>query len=211
MKKIALWSSILIGLSLMVWGMAKLATAPGNQPNLVASAISESDWVRGNREAEVALIEYSDLQCPACASYAPLVNRIVEEFGDRIAFVYRHFPIPQHRNAKPAGRAAEAAGKQGKFWEMVDLIFAGQKDWENVSNPQNIFAGYAQQLGLEVNKFDADSNSEVLKDKIENDYLSGIQSRVSSTPTFFLNGEVIQPRSNEEFRNLILQKFDQNP
>ena len=211
MKRIALWSLILIGIGLAVWGMAKFATSSGSQPYLIARAISETDWVKGNREASVVLIEYSDLQCPACAAYAPIVNRITEEFSDRIAFVYRHFPLPQHQNAELASRATEAAGKQGKFWEMVDQIFANQNTWANERNAQEVFRAYAQSIGLDVAQFENDRNSREIKNKIENDYLSGIQSRINSTPTFFLNGEKIQPQNYEEFRNLILQKLNPHP
>jgi len=211
MKRIALWSLILIGIGLAVWGMAKFATSSGSQPYLIARAISETDWVKGNREASVVLIEYSDLQCPACAAYAPIVNRITEEFSDRIAFVYRHFPLPQHQNAELASRATEAAGKQGKFWEMVDQIFANQDTWANERNAQEVFRAYAQSIGLDVAQFENDRNSREIKNKIENDYLSGIQSRINSTPTFFLNGEKIQPQNYEEFRNLILQKLNPHP
>jgi len=191
--------------------MAKFATSSGSQPYLIARAISETDWVKGNREASVVLIEYSDLQCPACAAYAPIVNRITEEFSDRIAFVYRHFPLPQHQNAELASRATEAAGKQGKFWEMVDQIFANQDTWANERNAQEVFRAYAQSIGLDVAQFENDRNSREIKNKIENDYLSGIQSRINSTPTFFLNGEKIQPQNYEEFRNLILQKLNPHP
>ena len=211
MKRFLIWTSVLVGLGLAVWGMAKLATSPGNQSPLVSSAISDTDWVKGNRGASVVLIEYSDLQCPGCAAYAPIVNRITEEFGDQIAFVYRHFPLPQHKNAELAGEAAEAAGKQGKFWEMVDRIFASQNTWSDESNARETFITEAQSIGLDVNKFEVDLDSKETKDKVENDYLSGIQSRVNSTPTFFLNGEKIQPRNEDEFRSLILQKLAQNP
>lgn len=208
MKRILLWPLILIGMGSAVWGMAKLANSQGDQSPLAASAVAGTDWVKGNRKAGVILIEYSDLQCPACADYAPLVNKITEEFGDRIAFVYRHFPLPQHQNAELAGWAAEAAGKQGKFWEMLDRIFMEQSVWENRSDARKTFLSYAQSLNLDKNWFEADLDSKEVKDKVENDYLSGIQSKINSTPTFFLNGKKIQPRSEDEFRNLILQKLN---
>ncbi|MEX1068649.1 MAG: thioredoxin domain-containing protein, partial [Patescibacteria group bacterium] len=115
MKKLLIWALIVFGLIGATWGMAQLASSPGNQTTTFATEISDSDWVKGDKDASVVLIEYSDLQCPACAAYAPLVNQILGEFGDRIAFVYRHFPLPSHKNAEPAALAAEAAGKQGKF------------------------------------------------------------------------------------------------
>ena len=122
-----------MGLIGATWGMAQLASS-GSKPALLTSAVSDSDWVKGNRSAPVVLVEYSDFQCPACAASAPLVKQLTEEFGNKIAFVYRHFPLPQHKNAYPAAQAAEAAGKQGKFWEMADLIFANQTKWENLGS-----------------------------------------------------------------------------
>jgi len=191
--------------------MAKLASSPSDQPAILASAIADSDWVKGNRNADVVLVEYSDLQCPACAAYAPLVNRIVEEFGDRIAFVYRHFPLPNHKQAELAAQAAEAAGRQEKFWEMLDLIFVNQTDWAGQINAREKFISYAQLLSLNVNRFETDLDSAELKEEIKEDYSSGI-AIVSYTPTFFLNGRKIQnPQGYEDFRSLILQELGQNP
>ena len=211
MKKLLIWAILILGLAGATWGMAQLASSPSGQPATLASAVSDSDWVKGNRDAKVVLVEYSDLQCPACASYAPLVNTITEEFGDKIAFVYRHFPLPQHKQAELAALAAEAAGKQGKFWEMADLIFVNQTNWAGQSNARETFVSYAQLLNLDMNRFGTDLGSPELKKEVENDYLSGVQSRVDSTPTFFLNGVKIQPRNYDEFRELILQEINQNP
>src|SRR3989338_11332798 len=85
-------------------------------------AISASDWWRGTTTPQAVLVEYGDFQCPACRSYQPVVNQLMNEFGDRIEMAYRHFPLPQHRKAKAAAAAAEAAGRQGKFWEMSDML-----------------------------------------------------------------------------------------
>ena len=201
-----------MGLVGATWGMAKLASAPSGKVVTLANAVSDSDWIKGKIDAKVVLVEYSDFQCPACFSYATVVNRIVEEFGDKIAFVYRHFPLPYHQQAGLAARAAEAAGKQGKFWEMVDLIFVSQKDWAEKSNARETFVSYAKLLNLDMNQFGTDLDSAAVKKKVENDYLSGA-AIVGGTPTFFLNGERIEknPQSYEAFRELILQKLNQNP
>ena len=131
--------------------------------------------------------------------------------GAQVRFAYRHFPLPQHKNAKLAATVAEAAGKQDKFWEMHDLIFQNQSDWSEEKNAAVIFAKYAQDLGLDLAQFQTDIASEEIKAKIENDYKSGVKAGVNSTPTFFLNGKKINnPRNYDEFKNAIEQALGQS-
>ena len=212
MKKILIWVALILGLVGATWGIAKLASAPSGQAAILANAVSDSDWIKGKIDAKVVLVEYSDFQCPACAAYAPIVNSIMEEFGDKIAFVYRHFPLPQHKQAELAARAAEASGKQGKFWEMSDLIFVNREDWAEKSSARETFVSYAQLLNLDMSQFGTDLDSAAGKKEVENDYLSGA-AIVTYTPTFFLNGERIEnnPQGYDSFRELILQKINQNP
>lgn len=212
-RRTAIWAIVLLGVGGAIFGMIKLAQSPADsiaparegEPVSVA-AVAENDWVKGNRGSNVILIEYSDFQCPACASYYPLIERLADEFGNDIAVVYRHFPLGIFPHSRIAAQAAEAAGRQGKFWEMHKLIFDGQRLWANQRRGQaeETFLSYAAQLNLDIEQFSADTNSKETIDKINGDYQSGINARVSSVPTFFLNGERIQnPRSYEEFRALI--------
>ncbi len=174
-----------------------------NQPLLPVSAIVVSDQIKGDHEAKIILIEYSDFQCPACAAYQPIVKQLVEEFKDKIVFAYRHFPLSQHKNSESAALAAEAAGKQGKFWEMHDLIFEKQNEWSESQTAEELFIKYAETLALNVEQFKKDFDLEEIADKIENDLISGERVGVNATPTFFLNGRKISPRSYEEFKQLI--------
>ncbi len=130
-----------------------------------------------------------------------------KDFGDKIAIVYRHFPLRQlHANTEIAALSAEAAGKQNKFWEMHDMLFENQKDWENDGNAQEIFISYAEKLNLNLAEFRQDMNSNELKKKIEDDYQSGVKAGINHTPTFFLNSkEIDNPRSYDEFKNIINQ------
>ena len=213
-KRIALWSFTALIISVAVFGLIKLGTStPPNQTALLVNAISSSDWRKGTQEAKVVLVEYSDFQCPACGSYFPLVKRLNQEFAERLQFAYRHFPLRQiHTNAELAARAAEAAGRQGKFWEMHDMLFENQNSWSSQRSAKDTFLSYAQSLQLDIGRFEGDLNSEEVKEKVENDYQSGIQSGVNATPTFFLNGQKIQnPRSYDEFRNIIEQAVNPNP
>lgn len=154
--------------------------------------ILESDWYMGNRQAPVVIIEYSDIQCPACQFYSEAGRQVVAEFGDQIGFAYRHFPLRQiHKNANLAAQAAEAAGMQGKFWEMEEVLFAKQAEWESSNQAFILFAGYADELGLDLNQFRQDIDSSGVKAEVEADYLSALVSKIDATPTFFINGQKI--------------------
>lgn len=114
--------------------------------------IRDRDWIKGNESSKVALIEYSDFQCPACAANYNLVKYLEGKYFSDIKFVYRHFPLQQHAQAIPAARAAEAAGAQGKFWEMHDKLFENQDKWADTTTAKDIFKGYAEELGLDMER-----------------------------------------------------------
>jgi len=206
MHKIFIWTLIVLGVGGIIWGLVKFASNSASDKTILpVNAISESDWVKGAKTQKIVLIEYSDFQCPACGAYYPVTRQLVEEFGENIAFVYRHFPLRQiHQNAELAARAAEAAGKQNKFWGMHDLIFENQKEWSNKKNVKEFFVKYADALNLNKEQFVVDFDSREIKDKINADYQSGLRFNVNATPTFFLNGEKLQnPRNYEDFKSLI--------
>lgn len=199
------WSLAILLLGGSAWGLAKIAQKPSGGEKLLA-AVTSKDWVRGSREASVVLIEYGDFQCLACAVYFPLVAQLHQEFGDKIVFVYRHFPLSQiHAQAELAARAAEAAGKQGKFWEMHDLIFANQKSWAGQSSAGEMFLQYGRELGLDLDKYENDLESAEVRERVKNDYQGGLTYGINSTPTFFLNGNRVHPNNYGEFKNIIQQ------
>ncbi|MEN9852128.1 MAG: hypothetical protein RI996_71 [Candidatus Parcubacteria bacterium] len=167
---------------------SKTDTNTITKANSALPAITDGDWQKkGN--TEVTLVEYADFQCPACGSYAPLVKRLQDTYAGRVTFVFRHFPLGMHINALPASLAAEAAGAQGKFFEMSDKLFVGQTEWSDSKTPNDIFVRYATELGLDIDKFKADIVREDLKQKIADSYKGGVKAKVTGTPTFFLNGE----------------------
>lgn len=159
----------------------------------------------GNFSSAVTIIEYSDFQCPACGVYYPITKKLLETNGARVQFVYRYFPLRTiHQNAVAAARAAESAGKQGKFWEMHDFLFERQKEWSDEKNVRDALTRYAGELGLNVGQFLADFESSTVKDRVDRDYQSGERAGVEGTPTFFLNGKKIDtPRSYDEFQKII--------
>ena len=214
-NKIILWAIIAVVVIGSIFGIVKLASksqTPGSDNLAITiSAINDNENIKGDKEALATLIEYSDFQCPACGSYYPILKKVTEDLSAKVRFAYRHFPLPQHKNAKLAATVAEAAGKQGKFWEMHDLIFQNQSDWSEEKNAAILFAKYAQDIGLDLARFQTDIASDDIKAKIENDYKSGVKAGVNSTPSFFLNGKKMDnPRNYDEFKNAIEQTLGQS-
>lgn len=153
-------------------------------PSFSREELLPSDTViKGNKEAKVYLVEFSDFECPACRTFKPTIDELVKKHADSIAFGYRHFPLPQHTRAQDAAMAAEAAGEQGKFWEMHDYLFEKE---ENLSK-EAILDG-AKKLSLDMEKFQKSLESEEFKKKIARDMSDGNRFGVSATPTLFLNG-----------------------
>ncbi|KKT80132.1 MAG: Protein-disulfide isomerase [Parcubacteria group bacterium GW2011_GWF2_44_8] len=159
--------------------------------------------VKGNPDASVVLVEYSDFQCPACATFQPVLADVLDQFGDSIRFEYKHFPLPIHPLAEPAARAAEAAGQQGKFFEFHDVLFANQLSWSNSVNPAIPFVQYADELGLDVDTFKRHYNASLIRDRVREDLAEARQLELTGTPTFFLNGEKMVISTYEDFVNQI--------
>lgn len=153
-----------------------------------------SNHVKGTGTLE--LIEYGDFECPACGQFHPIVDELIKKYSDKIKFTFKHFPLDTiHPNARAAHRAAEAAGLQGKFFEMYDLIYKNQSSWRSgvVSNAVPVFESYAQGLGLDMNKFKEDFASATVNSTINADQSEGKSKyKIDSTPTFVLNGQVLK-------------------
>lgn len=147
----------------------------------------------GAGTAGVEIIEFGDFQCPACGSFHPVFKAIKEKYGDEITFTFRHFPLDGiHPNARAAHRSAEAAGLQGKFFDMHDLLFENQTTWRDLTNPVPIFEDYAAQLALNLEKFKADFASASVNDAINADIAEGKEKyQASSTPTIIFNGQKV--------------------
>lgn len=148
-------------------------------------AIDSNDHFQGGDKASIEIVEFGDYQCPHCGAAYPIVKEIQDTFGDQIKFVFRNFPLSEsHQYAQVAALAAEAASLQNKFWEMHDAIYERQSHLS-----EDFLKTLAKELDLDVNQFEADIESDLVKEKVENDFESGIRSGVNGTPTFFVNGE----------------------
>ena len=179
-------------------------TQPVNQ---ALPAVTAADYHNGPEKASVTLIEYGDFQCPACAHYAPMITKLKTDYKDSLRIVFRHFPLTNtHKNAQAASQAAHAASKQGKFWEYHDVLYKNQAAWSASDEATSAFTDYASQLGLNIDQFLADMNSEETLNVIQAHREGGIKAGVPGTPTFHVNGrQVVNPTTYEDFKLLVDQ------
>lgn len=156
-----------------------------DNPKLTIPASPEHDHIRGPESAPLTLVEYGDFECPYCGMAYPIVESLLERLPDRVRLVFRHFPLSKmHPHAQTAAEAAEAAGAQGKFWEMHAALFEHQKALELES-----LIEYAGALGLDVAQFTTDLRERKFNDRVRRDFAGGVRSGVNGTPSFFINGE----------------------
>ena len=200
-----LFLGILLTTVVIIGGAIFAFSRPSNAPLVDSKLLMPGDSYKiGSPSATVLLVEFGDFQCPACGAYHLVVKQLLEKYKDSVALVFRHFPLPMHPNAVPASIAVEAAGKQGKFWEMYNKVYESQKEWSAEKDTGNIFAEYALSLSLNVEQFRTDVKDPALKKKIDRDVADATALGINSTPSFFLNGERIQnPASLEDFETLI--------
>jgi protein-disulfide isomerase len=181
---------ILLAVALVLGGIFFMTN--DNKANAPSGQGALTNHVYGEGSSGVTLTEYGDFECPACSRYYPVIKGVKEKYKDQITFQFRHFPLIQiHANAMSSSRAAEAAGLQGKFWEMHDMLYENQQVWAASSSAQKDFEGYARQLGLDMTKFVSDFKSSKVNNNIQADLKEGNRLKVDSTPTFFIDGKKI--------------------
>jgi protein-disulfide isomerase len=148
--------------------------------------------VRGQPRAPVTLEEFGDFQCPPCATAAGVIDKLEQDYGSRLRVVWRNFPLAMHAHALEAALAAEAAGLQGRFWEMHDLLYQNQAVWSEASDVRTFFNTYARSLGLDVERFAKDSTSDEVKARVVSDGEHGVSRGVKNTPTLFINDREVR-------------------
>lgn len=201
---------------LFIFGFLALAYKLTNKPKVIyfpgTNLVREDDHIKWSQDSKNILVEYSDLQCLACKNFHILIKNQIEstspgqiDITKKVTFVYRHFPLYQiNRFAQDAARAAEAAGKQGKFFEFADILFEEQEIWSKKSIPNDDFLKYGKRLNLNIEKFKTDLSSKEGQNKIEKDVDSGLEASVNATPAFYLNGNKLDSiRSFDEFKQLL--------
>ena len=191
---------------LLFVGAFYIASTAGDANN---EGIEEMTHFKGNADAEIVLVEYSDFQCPACRAMYPIVSELMEQYGESLRFEYRHFPIERaHPYAIQAAMAAEAAGQQGKFYEFHDALFENQAQWSQSPTPNVLFAQYAEQLELDMDTYRRHANASVLRDKVRAQQQEGLEAGVTGTPTMFLNGERMQYSTYDQFLEQVAIAID---
>lgn len=200
------------GIALLIalfFGLEKLASQDEDLRSINIESNANDEKVLGNNDAPVTLIEYSDFQCPACKAYEPLLKNLHNDFPDTLKITYRYFPLATiHKNAMISAKAAQVALVQGKFWEMHDMLFDKQDDWETAENPKDMFIGYAETIGLNKDQFIQDIEKIETVDPIKLDQQRGRDAGIQGTPTFILNGKKItNPQSYEDFKKLITDEL----
>src|SRR5438128_4944725 len=156
---------------------------------------TEEVHVRGPANAAVTLEEFGDFQCPPCGGLAGPLQQIERDYASSLRVIFRHFPITSHEHAHEAAYAAEAAGLQGRYWEMHDLLYREQAIWAKTKDVQPLFDSYAGMIGLNLERFKKDAGGEQVKAKVESDRKRGEELGVKNTPTIFINNQSLPPTS----------------
>jgi len=154
--------------------------------------------MRGAKDAKITLIEFSDFQCPYSKRAQPLIEELLKAYPDDLQHVYKNFPLRFHKQAMPAAKACLAAGLQGKFWEMEAILFENPKNLQDKDLKK-----YAKEIGLDVDQFEKDFNSEEVEELVQEDIAEAKKAKVTGTPTLFLNGKRVQNRSEEMMKKNI--------
>jgi protein-disulfide isomerase len=186
-------------IALFMWG--NRGTPSGSAVPNAQKLVQASSHKTGN--GSVTVVEFGDYQCPACEAAYPTTKQMLTDYAGKITFVFRNYPLSQHKNAKVAAEAAEAAAAQGKFWEMHDKLYDVQNAWANLPDPTDTFASYAAELGLNAAKLKSDIQSNAYDSVIQADQNDGNDVSVQGTPTFFVNGVMAADYNYATLKTLI--------
>jgi protein-disulfide isomerase len=178
------------GLWLSGYGKSHLTTVRSEPLKSLSSASAGADpaHVKGAENAVVTIEEFADFECPPCARLHAELKKLKEEYGESTRFVFRHYPLESHQHAAEAAKAAEAAGMQGKFWEMHNILFERQDEWSSAENTQQLFVDYARSLALDTERLRQDMNSEQVNNRVTADRKRGESIEIEGTPSLFING-----------------------
>lgn len=152
----------------------------------------------------VTVVEFLDFECEACRAAYPAVEQLREEYAGEVTFVARYFPLPGHFNAERAARAVESAARQGQFEAMYQRMYETQASWGEAQVPHDdLFRSFAEEIGLDMEQYDADYSSEEVAARVQRDVEDGLALGVQGTPTFYVDGEPLQPRTYEDFTSAV--------
>lgn len=184
----------------------------GDQPAPVATGspeesmlVREDSRILGEEGSSgVTFVEFLDFECEACAAAYPAVEQLRQEYAGEVTFVARYFPLPGHFNAERAARAVESAARQGELEAMYQRMYETQAEWGEAQVPHDdLFRGFAEEIGLDMQQYDADYASDEVAVRVQRDVDDGLELGVQGTPTFYVDGEPLQPRTYEDFTSAI--------
>ena len=183
--------------------------APDTSAAAALAARPDSNRLSTAPGSTVDFVEFLDFECEACGAAYPAVEQLRQQYGDRVNFVVRYFPVPSHFNAERAARAVQSAAHQGKLEAMYKLMYETQKEWGEQQSPMDDrFRGYAQQLGLDMARYDMLYNNPATLERVLADREDGLRLGVQGTPTFFVNGKKIEPKSVEDMSRALDDALD---
>ena len=193
---------IVIGVALTTLGSGTLLYRAKRQQlknipeseSVLAKTNTDSAHIRGNPDAPVTLEEFGDFQCPPCGKFSEFVEDLLKEYNSRLRLVFRNFPLSGHEHAREAALAAEAAGLQGKFWEMHDTLYREQETWTKAPNVRELFESYAGTIGLNVDQFKKDVDGDKARERVDSDRALADFLGVKATPTLFINNRPVDPK-----------------
>ena len=193
---------IVIGVALTTLGSGTLLYRAKRQQiknipeseSVLAKTNTAPAHIRGNPDAPVTLEEFGDFQCPPCGKFSEFVEELLKEYNPRLRVVFRNFPLSGHEHAREAALAAEAAGLQGKFWEMHDTLYREQETWTKAPNVRELFESYAGTIGLNVDQFKKDMDGDKARERVDSDRALADFLGVKATPTLFINNRPVDPK-----------------
>lgn len=205
MIAVAVFAAVIVGLGVAIVVDRDDAPTPAD-----AAAVSDlmvrpdSHRLTSPGQSRAQFVEFLDFECEACGAVYPIIEELRQTYGDRISFVVRYFPMPGHFNAERAARAVEAAAQQGRFEQMYQRMFSTQSQWgEQQILADDLFRGFAVDLGLDMTAYDSAYNSQVTLDRIRADVADGLALGVQGTPTFFLDGQKLHPNTIEDLTGAV--------
>jgi protein-disulfide isomerase len=192
---VAVVGFVTLGAGIMLYRAKRPQTATIPQAMAAPKERGEEVHARGPADAAVTLEEYGDFQCPPCGGLEAPLQQIERDYAPSLRVIFRNFPFTVHEHAHEAAYAAEAAGLQGRFWEMHDLLYREQAVWGKTKDIQPLFDSYAGMIGLNLERFKKDAGGEQVKAKVESDRKRGEELGVRNTPTIFINNQSVPPTS----------------
>jgi protein-disulfide isomerase len=192
---VALVGFITIGAGTMLYRAKRPVALIISEEKSIGKENQEPTHVRGPAQAPVTLEEFGDFQCPPCGMISGPLLEIEKDYGPKLRVIFRNFPFPNHQHALEAAYAAEAAGLQGRYWEMHDLLYKEQANWSNAPDVKQLFVSYAKILGLEMDRFETDMAGPTAKARVTADQERGKSLGVNATPSIFINNQGLPPKS----------------